>query len=525
MDDYLNDAFDYIDDRHIRDAAACKKRHPVGIILGAVAAVLAAVIAWTAIWSELDWKPKPPILLLPTTTTQAQPDPQPTASPVPSTVPSEPTIQPTTEPVTTPAPPDIVTLAHQVGEPEYPDYPQMPRYSDFARHDDYLQAQAAFRKAMSQIPTPPAGYADSLDTFFRDSIPVLLKGEGNRACSPLNIYLALAMMAETAGGETRQQVLDLLGADSIEALRSQAQQVWNAHYRDDGQTTSLLAASVWMDEGCAFRKDTIQTLAQDYHAAAFHGDLGSEEINEELRTWLDRNTGSLLSQYTRDITLDPETLFALAATAYFRADWETPFYKDFTEEGLFFCNYDSAEVMFMYTILPNSVYYRGKNFGAVRLELSGGNQMWIILPDEGIAVEKVLAGDEYWHLLRDPESCTNTTEARILLHLPRFDISSKTDLIPSLKALGITHAFDRDTSDFSALMDSPRVVISEASHAARVAVDEDGITAAAYTFMTYEPTGAPEPPDEVEFTVNRPFFFAVTSGDNLPMFTGIVEQP
>ena len=74
------------------------------------------------------------------------------------------------------------------------------------------------------------------------------KGE-NAACSPVNIYLALAMLAETTDGNSRQQILDLLGADSIDKIRTQAEQVWKAHYNNDGLTTSILANSLWLEEG------------------------------------------------------------------------------------------------------------------------------------------------------------------------------------------------------------------------------------------------------------------------------------
>ena len=42
----------------------------------------------------------------------------------------------------------------------------------------------------------------------------------NRIYSPINIYIALGMLAETSEGNTRQQVLDLLETGSIEELRT-----------------------------------------------------------------------------------------------------------------------------------------------------------------------------------------------------------------------------------------------------------------------------------------------------------------
>ena len=85
----------------------------------------------------------------------------------------------------------------------------------------------------------------SLADFITKSVPVLLQGDGtgNTVYSPLNVYLALAMLAETTDGATQQQLLDLLGVADLESLRTEAEALWRANYIDDGQSASLLANS------------------------------------------------------------------------------------------------------------------------------------------------------------------------------------------------------------------------------------------------------------------------------------------
>lgn len=41
----------------------------------------------------------------------------------------------------------------------------------------------------------------------------------NMVCSPVNVYIALSMLAETASGETRKQILDALGAEDDSCRR------------------------------------------------------------------------------------------------------------------------------------------------------------------------------------------------------------------------------------------------------------------------------------------------------------------
>ena len=158
-----------------------------------------------------------------------------------------------------------------------PVYPVMAAYPTDGS-GDYEAWWADVQKQTDQ----PAGYADSLRGFFRESMREYLgdtDGE-NRAVSPVNIYMALAMLAETTGGESRAQILNLLGADSIDALRAQAGSVWNANYRDDGMTKSLLASSLWLRGGEDYNQATMDSIAQNYYASVFSGEMGSDAYDQ-----------------------------------------------------------------------------------------------------------------------------------------------------------------------------------------------------------------------------------------------------
>ena len=71
------------------------------------------------------------------------------------------------------------------------------------------------------------------------------------------------------------------------------------------------------------------------------------------------------------------------------------------------------------------------------------------------------------------------------------------------------------------MTDDTAAYLSQAKHAARVTVDEEGVTAAAYTVMMVCGTAAP-PEEEVDFRLDRPFLTMVTSQDGLLLFAGIV---
>lgn len=528
MNDELNKALEQISDDHINEAAHYRK--PRFLWLRAVAAVLAVVIAWTAIWAAFDFaptivnpKPTDPILqgpTLPTAPTSPSDPTQPT-DPRP-TIPSTPKPEYPTN-LGDIQSPDTLQLTNLVAAPKYPEMVKCPVYEDYADYKDYNNALVQWYTCKGNQYNQPVGYADSLTDFWAKSIPEFLSGEGNRAYSPANVYLALAMLAEVTGGNSRQQVLDLLGVDSIEALRTQAGHVWNAHYSNDGKTTSLLANSLWLDGCYEFKDEAVQNLINNYFASVFNGDLGTEDMNEQLRAWINSQTGGLLQEQAKNLELSSESVFALASTIYFAADWEGGFNKDKTADGVFHCKDGDLTTAFMNKTITEGVYYWGEDFGAVRLGLSKGS-MWLILPDEGKTVEDVLESGEYLQLTLSPNDWKNQKKIKINLSMPKFDISSQADLIEGMKNLGLTDVFNSHTANFTPMTDVEDLALGKIDHAVRVAIDEEGVIAAAYTVMDIPAGCVPTIPDkEIDFILDRPFLFTVST--SIPLFAGVVEQP
>lgn len=423
------------------------------------------------------------------------------------------------------------TTAGAEGLVAAPDYPQMAPYPDESKYyitnnwDAFDKEYEAWRADQTAQRNQPEGYADSLYSYFRTGIPVLLTGSGdeNAVCSPLNIYMALAMLAETTDGTSRQQILDLLDAASIQTLRVQAGQVWNSHYMSDSASTSLLANSLWLETGLQYNKNTVQTLADSYYASVFQGDLGSDAMNDVLRGWLNEQTGGLLEEQVSGVSMPEETILALASTIYYRAKWSGEFYEENNRDDVFHSPSGDRTVTYMNTTLTYGPYYWGEDFGAVYLGLEDGSKMWLILPDEGYSPEEILASGNALEMILDYGSYESSKSVMVHLSLPKFDVAADMQLNEKLQALGITDVFS-GSADFSAILPNDEAYLDTASHAARVKIDEEGVEAAAYTVMMA--CGAAMPPEEeIDFVLDRPFLFVIVSHDNLPLFAGIVNEP
>lgn len=363
---------------------------------------------------------------------------------------------------------------------------------------------------------------DGVNDFYKKTAEEFLSGDENKAYSPVNVYMALAMLGETTDGESRKQILDLLGADNIDELRGDAKNMWNANYCNDGAVMSILANSLWLNEDVNINRQTVDTLAENYYASSYRGDVTSAKMKNAIHEWLDQQTHGLLSDYVQDVSLDPMTVMALYSTVYFRAKWDHQFNKSNNDTKTFHSANGDIQTEFMNGATEWGWFYAGEDFGAIWLSFDEGGSMWFILPDEDKTIDDVLGSGEYIKMITGGE-WENKKMLKIHYSVPKFDISSKIGLSEGLKNLGVTDVFDMDKSDFSPLTDSP-VFISEANHTARVVIDEEGCTATAFTEMIG--ATAPMPPeDEMDFIVDRPFIFAVTSDTQQPLFIGTVNDP
>ena len=142
------------------------------------------------------------------------------------------------------------------------------------------------------------GYTDGMSGYYSRVLPQFLSGDEseNRVCSPLNVYLALAMLAESAAGDSRQQLLDLLGEADTEALSRRTAALWNSVYSNKEGARCLAANSIWLNQPYAtqFSPQTIERLNQKYYASAFSGVMGTPEYDTRLQDWINDNTGGLL---------------------------------------------------------------------------------------------------------------------------------------------------------------------------------------------------------------------------------------
>ena len=423
-----------------------------------------------------------------------------------------------------------------LARPNYPKMAPYPRSSDFwnpadesfdmAGYEASLNAWMESRDSLHGDKT----YARGLEAYLGRAIPAFLSGaEGeNRVCSPLNVWMALAMLAETTDGNSRQELLDLLGMDSVEAVRAAAKTLWECNYCDDGLLTSILANSLWLRENTNYDPAALETLARDYYASSFSGQMGTEEYDKAIRAWVNEQTGGLLKDQAEGIGTDPLTVLVLLSTIWYKTSWEEPFSDSFNETGPFHGPAGDENVTYLCQTLEEENAWLGEHFTAAGKRLNGGGTMYFLLPKEGISPESLLTDPEAMAMIgsRQGREGLNHKLCDVSLKVPKFDVSSDLDLVEPLKNLGIRDVFDDQRSDFTPLTtDVDDLYVSTIRHAARVRIDEDGCEAAAFTEIDVEMAAEPMPLEKLELTLDRPFLFVIANNEGLPLFLGTVNHP
>lgn len=485
MNQKLSEALDHISDRHIAQAAKKKKRLKKRYFLGAVAAILAAVIF-------LD---QPRI--------------------------NQPRIS-------------FAIRAQAVSLPGEYAQPLRPDRDDYEDYDEYRQAADQWMH-QRDVDGYTAYHARSvLRPFFADgSREFLTSLEDNALWSPANAWLALAMLAETTGGTTRQQILALLGDQELEEVREQTKLLWEAVYADDGNEVCVLANSLWIDDSLRYDQAAMDTLAGNYYASVYQGDLESRGVSRDMQTWLNNQTGGFLRELTGGVDLsgpsgDVESVLAIASTIFFQSRWGEEFNAGKNTTDVFHAPSGDRQVTYMNKKEAQMTYYWGESYGAVCLGLSNNSAMWLILPDEDKTVADVLAGDEYMAMLTrtDDPDVENSKYMKVNLSVPKFDVNASLDLRRGLEALGVTEVFSQNADFTMGFVDTgDPIFVTDAEQASRVKIDEQGVTAASYIVLEFAAGSAAPPEEVIDFVVDRPFLFAITGSYDLPLFVGVVNEP
>ena len=182
------------------------------------------------------------------------------------------------------------------------------------------------------------GFLAATDHFaWQSAAAVLGTGKGNANYAPLSLYLALSLAAAGAEGQTRSQMLSLLGMADGDELTKQCAMLYRLLYTDNRIGRLKIANSLWLDDevqGAAveFKQEYSETAAKDFYASVFKADFAAEATAQAMADWVAEHTnGKLVPAFQTD----PNRVLAILNTVYFYDEWTDAFTESATEPGVF----------------------------------------------------------------------------------------------------------------------------------------------------------------------------------------------
>lgn len=360
------------------------------------------------------------------------------------------------------------------------------------------------------------------DSFSGNLLTAAFTKESNTVVSPVNVYLAMGMLAEITDNNSRQQVLQALDESSIEGLRYTAESIYCANSISNDFVTSNLAAAIWLSDRHTYKSDTLSNLSSHYFADSFTGEMGSVAYNGELHDWLNKNTGNLLKDQVGGINFKKDTNTALTTTLYFKSSWANEFSKYATSKDTFKALGKDEEADFMKKT-EKGRYCVATNYTAATMGMQQGYSMTFILPKKGLTPNELIKDKETLEFILSGDNGQTALTCQIRYCIPKFDVDSQLELTDIIAAMGASDVMNPNISDFTALTsDDAEIYVSEIIHGARVKIDEEGCEAAAYTVIIANDATAIMDEKFVDFIVDRPFIFVIRNSEGMPLFVGTV---
>ncbi len=387
----------------------------------------------------------------------------------------------------------------------------------------------ADRQEAWQTRHPSDDTAYSMSAFSYRLASQVLSGTQESVCvSPLTLYEGLSVLASGSQGATQEQLLSLLGQSDLDALKDQTQRLYEVNQLDYDPDFLQFSNSLWLDEKensdsqTGFHQDWVLGAAMDYYCDVYAADFTAPDTSRALAAWISKNTGGLLDQQLDSLSLPSETVMAVASTVWYRSQWVDNFSEDLTAPDTFTTAAgDIVTCDFMHQTQTSGQVVETDTYTKSYLQLTSSGSVYFVLPKEGVDIDTLLTEENLWTIFEDG----NYIDADVIWSVPKFTTDSALELGDTLKALGITDAFDASAADFSAIADTP-LYLSQVTQGTHISLTENGVEAASYNLGAME-AGAAEPEEhpEVEMNLNRPFLYLVTATDGSPLFMGVVRNP
>ncbi len=332
--------------------------------------------------------------------------------------------------------------------------------------------------------------------------------------SPVSVLAALAMVETGARGETLAQIEETLGVDAGTLRASLA-----AYMSSLEGTAAKTANSIWFSDDGSFEPDA-GFLAD---CASFAGaDIFARRFDDatlrDLNAWISDRTDGMIPKAVDGLPED--TIMCLVNALCFDSEWASKYERGEVYDEVFHAPDVDKTVEMLHS--EEYSYLSGEGFTGFMKPYEGGRYAFTaLLPDESSSLDALvssLSGDMLSAVLANAENTPVETA------MPSFTGSYDMALTHTLRALGITDAFDPASADFTGMgrTDTGYLYINSVVHSTYIELDAHGTRAAAVSIFSGG-DGAEAPMETKSVILDRPYLYMIVDTEySIPLFIGTV---
>lgn len=353
----------------------------------------------------------------------------------------------------------------------------------------------------------------------------------NLLISPVSISTALAMTANGADGNTRDQMEQLLGSGLTLDQLNEYMAYYKNNLPDMEKEKLYLANSIWFrdDPTLKVQDSFLETNKKFYDSEIYKTPFDNTTV-DDINSWVNGNTKGmipkLLNHGDLDEKYDVKPMMTLINTLYFEAEWES-IYEEQQVADAKFTNFkgDKNDIKLMCS--REKYYYDLGDADAFRKYYKNRDYSFVgILPKDNDIVSYVenLDTDKLLESLKEYE---DPDSVELYVKIPKFKYNYESKLKDVLSELGMGDAFDCLNADFSKINDlsvddAAKLYIGDVLHKTRIEMGEKGTKAAAVTavMMVAASAAQPQPKKEVHIDLDRPFIYMILDKNDVPVFIG-----
>ncbi|XP_063621720.1 antichymotrypsin-2-like [Cydia splendana] len=351
----------------------------------------------------------------------------------------------------------------------------------------------------------------------------------NIIMSAMSVFTPMAELCMYTNGPAFDQCIKILNLQDKQDIRDTFTN-FSSLYEGVTSVNFTTAAKVYANEKYPLSDSFIKDVIAVFRATAQNLDFSKNaEAAAIMNAWVESQTNNRIKDLVTPDMINALTRLVLVNAIYFKGNWLYKFNENNTkEEDFYLSDGSTAKVKLMYQEFKDLEYGEVPSLDCkvVRILYTGKESSAIIILPNSINGTMQLAKDlqntANWKKVID-----SLSPQKVKLYLPKFVISTSTDLKVLLQKLGITNWFDCNNSGLSGILAKPEdICISAAKQKAWCEFSEIGTEAAAANVIgvaTTTAVGPPPPPPKI-FRADHDFLYYVLVKD-IVTFEGRLVKP